>query len=66
MNIVLNAVAPSLVMPITTVLAIVVAFLIALLVTTVVTNDLTIVYDTAGQAQYQGRQDQGTQRSNPV
>jgi|HubBroStandDraft_4_1064222.scaffolds.fasta_scaffold43984_2 hypothetical protein len=66
MNIVFYAVAPRLVMPPTMVLTIVVAFLVALLVTTIMTNYLTIVYDTARQAQYYGRQDKCTQRAKPV
>jgi hypothetical protein len=66
MNIAFDAVAPRLVMPPPMVLPIVVAFLIALLVTTIMTNYLTIVYDTARQAQNQGRQDKCTQRAKPV
>ena len=57
-------------MPPTMVLTIVVTLLVALSVSavmiTVMMNYLTIVHDTARQAQYQGRQDKCTDRAKPV
>jgi hypothetical protein len=67
MNIAFYTVVPRLVMPPAMVLTIVVTFLVTLSVTAVMANYLTIVYDTARQRQYQGRQQHKcTGRAKPV